>query len=81
MSVYEEAIENKAELVKVRRHLHQYPEVSMKEFQTAEYIRKYLDEHGISWEKAGETGTVALVRGRCEDCAGRHRCPGDGGVE
>ena len=68
MSVYEEAIENKAELVKVRRHLHQYPEVSMKEFQTAEYIRKYLDEHGISWEKAGETGTVALVRGRCEDC-------------
>lgn len=66
MSIYEEAIKNKAELVKVRRYLHQYPEASMNEFHTAEYIRDYLDQHGISWEKAGETGTVAVIKGAAE---------------
>lgn len=38
---------NELEFVtKHRRHLHQYPELSLHEFETTKYITQFLDELG-----------------------------------
>lgn len=66
MKAFEDAKKRREELVEIRRYLHRHPEASMKEYETAAYIRKYLDEKGISWTEAGETGTVAVIRGQGE---------------
>ena len=29
------------EVIKIRRHLHQYPEISEKEYETSNYIKSY----------------------------------------
>lgn len=50
------------DIVKIRKHLHQHPEVSDKEEKTAKYIRKLLDESG-DWkitDKIGGHGIWAL---------------------
>lgn len=49
--------------VTIRRHLHQHPELSFQEFETAKYIRQQLKHLGIVHEAIGTTGTVALVKG------------------
>ena len=64
MTIYEEAAAHKKELSDVRRYLHQHPEASMKEYETAAYIRAYLSDRNIPWVEAGETGTVAVIEGK-----------------
>jgi translation initiation factor IF-2 len=39
------------EVSAIRRHLHQNPELSCEEFQTAEFICRKLDEYGIPYKK------------------------------
>ncbi|WP_431300699.1 M20 metallopeptidase family protein [Tabrizicola sp. BL-A-41-H6] len=52
-------------LVSVRRHLHQYPELSRAEAMTADYIAARLAELGLPFEAGiGGHGLVATVRGR-----------------
>ena len=53
------------EIIGVRRHLHQHPELSFKEYQTSKYVCSKLDEYNIPY-KAGivETGIVALIKGK-----------------
>ncbi len=46
---------------KLRRHLHENPEVTWQEFETAKTIRKVLDDHGIRWRECAGTGTVATL--------------------
>lgn len=48
-------------LVSIRRHLHQHPELSFQEYDTASYIRQELSNLGIPWKVCAETGTVATV--------------------
>ena len=55
--------------IKFRRHIHQYPEISFKEFKTAEYIRAELEKMGIQWSECTETGTIAIL-GQGEKCIG-----------
>ena len=50
-------------LVATRRHLHENPESSLKEYDTAAYIQKELTSFGISFEKVAETGTLAIIKG------------------
>ena len=50
-----------------RRHIHQNPELSFQEFETAKYIRKQLDELKIEWKECSGTGTIALI-GKGEKC-------------
>ncbi len=53
------------EVVFFRRHFHATPELSMKEFQTAEYIASRLEEMGISFKSGvAETGIVAMIEGQ-----------------
>lgn len=50
-------------LIEKRRHFHQHPESSLKEYETAAFIQKELRENGIPFEQVGETGTLAIIRG------------------
>ncbi|POP31893.1 amidohydrolase [Lactonifactor longoviformis] len=63
MDILSEAKKRQEELVSTRRYLHQHPEASMQEYETAEYVRRRLDEMGIPWLEAGKTGTVGMIEG------------------
>ncbi len=53
------------EVIKIRRHLHAHPELSMQEFNTAGYIAAQLQSLGISFEQGvARTGIVARIEGR-----------------
>lgn len=57
-----EAVEQERDyLIQLRRHFHKHPEVSLKEYHTAEKIEKELDEFGIPHERVGETGVTAVL--------------------
>lgn len=47
---------------KVRKELHKIPELSMAEYETARYIRNFLDNLEIPYQKIG-TSTIALIEG------------------
>lgn len=49
------------EVVQMRRHIHQHPELSFQEFQTAQFVKSKLSEFGIAFEELTETGVVALI--------------------
>ncbi|MDI6401928.1 M20 family metallopeptidase [Balneolaceae bacterium ANBcel3] len=51
------------ELVSWRRHLHQFPEVSFKEFKTTQWILEKLTLWGYEVHRPCETGCVAVLRG------------------
>ncbi len=52
------------EMVKIRRHFHQNPELSFKEVQTAQYIINYYNELGIEVRSnVGGNGIVAKIYG------------------
>ncbi len=59
------------EIVEVRRHLHQYPELSYQEHQTTSFIQDKLKEMGIPCQQPLETGCVGIIEGKN---------PGDGPV-
>ncbi len=58
------AKELSVELIEIRRHLHQNPELSMEEEMTASYIASQLEKHGIPFEAgiAGH-GIIAHIKG------------------
>lgn len=59
------AKENSANTVKLRRHLHENPELSFCEFETAKYIAAELRAIGIEpKEGVAGTGLVALIVGK-----------------
>lgn len=55
-------------LKEIRQHLHRNPELSFKEFKTAEFIAAELDKINVTYTKriAG-TGIVALIKGKSPD--------------
>ncbi|WP_026809867.1 M20 metallopeptidase family protein [Arenibacter latericius] len=54
-----------SEYVGVRRHLHQYPELSFKEYDTSAFIRKELEKIGIiDIVSVAGTGLMATLHGR-----------------
>ncbi len=53
------------DVVLMRRHLHQHPELSFQEFNTSEYVCSVLDKHGITYTKGiVKTGIVATIEGK-----------------
>ena len=57
------------EIVEIRRHIHQYPELSYAEHETAAYISRRLDILGIEHRTGiAGTGIVGFIRG---EAAGR----------
>ncbi|MGD6833720.1 M20 family metallopeptidase [Sutcliffiella halmapala] len=56
--------EHYEEMVEIRRYLHQFPEVSFKEFHTATYIADFYKNLGISvTTNVGGNGVVAKIKG------------------
>lgn len=52
------------EMVKIRRYLHQYPELSFKEVKTAQYIISFYEKLGIQVTgNVGGNGVVAKISG------------------
>ncbi|MEO1021314.1 MAG: amidohydrolase [Bacteroidota bacterium] len=51
------------EIVEIRRHLHQNPEVSYKEYETTAFIISKLKELGIEVHQPLETGCVGILKG------------------
>ncbi|MCQ8211234.1 M20 family metallopeptidase [Cetobacterium somerae] len=50
-----------------RNYLHTIPEIALKEFKTAAYIRKILDEEKVEYHNVG-TSTIAFIPGESESC-------------
>lgn len=49
-------------MVAVRRHIHQYPELSFKEHNTAAFIQEKLAEHGLDYKSGiAETGVICTI--------------------
>jgi amidohydrolase len=61
--IQQQAREILPQVIRDRRHLHQHPELSFREYETAAYIKRRLDEMNIPWKAITETGIVALVTG------------------
>ncbi|MFL2994236.1 MAG: M20 family metallopeptidase [Candidatus Neomarinimicrobiota bacterium] len=62
IKIREEIKNIKDEIYAIRRHFHRYPELSFKEFNTAETISEHLDNLGISHKKGvGKTGIVGEI--------------------
>ena len=52
------------EIIAIRRHFHQYPELSFQEHQTSSTIRELLDQWGVEYDfPFVETGIVAIIKG------------------
>ena len=52
------------QLKSIRHHLHEYPELSFEEYQTAAYIRESLSKMGIAIaEGFSGTSTVGILKG------------------
>ncbi|TXB65923.1 amidohydrolase [Vicingus serpentipes] len=63
--IKEKASAYKAEVIAIRQHLHQNPELSFQEFKTAEFIESKLNEYGITNQKRlVKTGIIALIEGK-----------------
>jgi len=53
------------DVVNIRRHLHQHPELSFEEFETADFIAAQLHAYGIPFQTGvAKTGIVALIEGK-----------------
>lgn len=58
------AKESVEEIITIRRDIHANPELSFKEYNTAQYIAEKLDAYGIPYQKMANTGLVAMIAGQ-----------------
>ncbi|RME19436.1 MAG: amidohydrolase, partial [Bacteroidetes bacterium] len=56
---YSESILN--EVISIRRHLHQYPEISFKEYNTSKYIQEQLKKIKVPFKQIANTGIIATI--------------------
>jgi amidohydrolase len=59
------------EIVNVRRHLHQNPEISFQEHETCRFISEKLKEYDIEFKIVAETGIRARITGKKKASEGR----------
>ena len=50
-----------SDIIKMREHLHMYPELSGQEYKTSGYIKDMLDSSGIPSEIIGDTGVIGTI--------------------
>lgn len=59
------AEEINGKILRIRRHLHQYPELSFQEFETSRLVEKVLRDAGLEVTTGiAGTGVVGLIRGK-----------------
>lgn len=57
-----------SELIAIRRHLHQYPELSWKEKDTSDYIAQQLDKIGVTYTRGWAGHGIVAVLGKGKNC-------------
>jgi amidohydrolase len=68
LQIKEVAKQYLAEAIEIRRFLHQHPELSTEEFETAAFISKKLSEWGIEHQTGiAKTGIVGIIKGNNPD--------------
>lgn len=50
-----------SDVIKTRRYLHRYPELSGQEYKTSKYIKDMLDSIGVPSEIVGATGVIGTI--------------------
>ena len=55
--------EHEADMIEMRRYLHQHPELSFEEFETTKYIAKTLDDLGLDYRLMEPTGVMTEIKG------------------
>lgn len=66
--IKQKAAAYKDEVIALRRHLHQHPELSFNEYNTSEFICQKLTEYKVEFQKGiVKTGIVALIKGKNPD--------------
>lgn len=53
-------------VTKHRRHLHQHPELSLHEYETTQYIIRFLEELNVAYQRPLETGAIAYLEGNSD---------------
>lgn len=61
-----EANSIKEELVKIRRDLHEHPEIGFQEVRTSGIIKKFLKDNGIPYVEVAKTGVCGIIKGTKE---------------
>ncbi len=49
------------DIVDIRKHLHQYPELSFKEYETSKYIKSILERWNIPYQSIAGTGITGVI--------------------
>ncbi len=53
------------EIVDIRRHIHQHPELSFEEYETSGFVTRKLDDYGITYKKGYvKTGIIGTIAGK-----------------
>lgn len=62
--IFDKIDQHKNEMIEIRRYLHQYPEVSFHEYETARYIAAFYESLQIPYEtNIGGNGVIARLEG------------------
>lgn len=62
--IEKKALDVEKKVIEWRRHLHEHPELSNREFETSKYIEKHLRALGLEVRTGiGKTGVVGVLRG------------------
>lgn len=62
--IKEAVMAHAAEMTALRRHFHEHPELSKKEFQTMAYIETILNDLGIAYHHVDKGGIIAWIEGK-----------------
>ena len=64
MNINELAKKYESEIIAIRHHIHQYPEIGFEEIQTSQTITDFLDKYGIPYVRGiAKTGVLATISG------------------
>ena len=63
MNIKDYVIKEKDYITSLRREFHKYPEVGLKEYETAKRIEDELDKLNIPHKRIGETGVLGVIKG------------------
>lgn len=66
------------EMIKIRRKLHQIPEIGFEEYETSNFIKKVLLDYGFEVESIAKTGVIAYKKGDLNNKAIAFRADMDG---
>jgi len=63
VALTKEVLELEQENIALRRYFHENPELSLQEYNTCKFIKRYLEELGLQVHLCAKTGVVGILRG------------------